>query len=50
MYHMAYYKRGLVIVLGSYSEDILDNMKFDKYFDALMMQHTFRQHAISYQR
>ena len=45
-----HYKKGRVIVLGLYSDDILNNIKFDRYFDTLLMQHTFRQHAISYQR
>lgn len=45
-----HYKKGLVIVLGLYSEDILYNVKFDKYFDTLLMQHTSRQHTISYQK
>ncbi len=45
-----HYKKGRVIVLGLYSDDILDNLKFDKYFDTLLMQHTFKQHTVSYQR
>jgi N,N-dimethylformamidase beta subunit-like protein len=45
-----HYKKGQVIVLGLYSDDILDNLKFDKYFDTLLMQHAFKQHVIGYQR
>lgn len=37
-----HYKKGRVIVLGLYSEDILDNVKFDKYFDTLLIH----QHLI----
>jgi hypothetical protein len=39
------YKKGHVIVLGLYSDDILDNMKFDKYFDTLLMRQFSKEHT-----
>jgi N,N-dimethylformamidase beta subunit-like protein len=42
-----HYKKGRVIVLGLYSDDILDNLKFDKYFDTLLIQHAFKQCQLS---
>jgi hypothetical protein len=33
------YQKGRVIVLGIYSDDIITNGKFDKFFDALLLQH-----------
>jgi hypothetical protein len=45
-YHVSYrpiiatyelhYKKGLVIALGLYSDDIIGNQKFDKYFNVLL--------------
>jgi hypothetical protein len=34
-----HYKKGLVIVLGLYSDDIMHNKKFDVYFRNLIQQH-----------
>jgi hypothetical protein len=34
------YQKGRVIVLGIYSDDIISNSKFDKFFDGLLLQHT----------
>jgi hypothetical protein len=33
------YQKGRVIVLGIYSDDIITNGKFDKFFDVLLLQH-----------
>jgi hypothetical protein len=33
------YQKGKVIVLGIYSDDIITNGKFDKFFDVLLLQH-----------
>lgn len=33
------YKKGKVIVLGIYSDDVIFNSKFDKFFDGLLLQH-----------
>jgi hypothetical protein len=40
-----HYKKGHVIALGLYSDDILSNVKFDKYFDTLLM-HNFPKDII----
>jgi len=40
-----HYKNGHVIALGLYSDDILDNVKFDKYFGTLLM-HNFPKNII----
>ena len=37
------YKKGNVIVLGLYSDDILDNAKFDKYFRTLLVRQVFNE-------
>jgi hypothetical protein len=34
------YQKGKVISLGIYSDDIITNEKFDRYFDGLLMQYT----------
>jgi hypothetical protein len=34
------YQKGKVVVLGIYSDDIITNSKFDRYFDGLLMQYT----------
>jgi len=34
-----YYQKGKVMVLGIYSDDIIFNSKFDKFFDGLLLQH-----------
>ena len=39
------YEKGSVIVLGLYSDDILDNARFDKYFDTLLVQQVFNEHT-----
>jgi hypothetical protein len=44
------YKKGHVIVLGLYADDILGNVKFDKYLETLLMRHAFKLHTISYQK
>jgi hypothetical protein len=33
------YQKGKVIVLGIYSDDIITNGRFDKFFDVLLLQH-----------
>ena len=33
------YQKGKVIVLGIYSDDVISNSKFDKFFDGLLLQH-----------
>ena len=33
------YQRGKVIVIGIYSDDIITNSKFDKYFDDLLLRY-----------
>jgi len=37
------YQKGKVIVLGLYSDDIMSNAKFDKFFDRLLLQDALRQ-------
>ncbi|MGB8034668.1 MAG: DUF4350 domain-containing protein [Nitrososphaeraceae archaeon] len=34
------YQKGRVIVLGLYSDDVISNGNFDKFFDGLLLQHT----------
>jgi hypothetical protein len=34
------YKKGKVIVLGIYSDDIIANNKFNRYFDSLLLRYT----------
>jgi len=33
------YQRGKVIALGLYTDDIITNNKFDKYFDNLLLRY-----------
>jgi hypothetical protein len=33
------YQKGKVMVLGIYSDDVIFNSKFDKFFDGLLLQH-----------
>ena len=33
------YQKGKVIVLGIYSDDVIFNSNFDKFFDGLLLQH-----------
>ena len=33
------YQKGRVVVLGIYSDDIVANSKFDKYFDSLLVKY-----------
>ena len=33
------YQKGKVVVLGIYSDDIIANSKFNKYFDSLLMKY-----------
>jgi hypothetical protein len=33
------YKKGKVIALGIYSDDIITNLKFNKYFDTLLVKY-----------
>ena len=33
------YQKGSVVVLGIYSDDIVANSKFDKYFDSLLVKY-----------
>jgi hypothetical protein len=37
------YQKGKVISFGIYSDDIITNEKFDKYFDNLVLQNTQKQ-------
>jgi hypothetical protein len=39
------YKKGTVIVLGLYSDDILGNAGFNKYFNTLFVQQIFNEHT-----
>jgi len=34
------YQKGRVIVLGIYSDDVISNSNFDKFFDGLLLQHS----------
>ncbi len=34
------YEKGKVIALGIYSDDIMTNSKFIRYFDSLLLQYT----------
>ncbi|MFY9869758.1 MAG: hypothetical protein WAK17_08580, partial [Candidatus Nitrosopolaris sp.] len=34
------YKKGKVIALGLYSDDIMTNRKFIRYFDSLLLRYT----------
>ncbi len=34
------YKKGKVIVLGIYSDDVISNSKFSRYFDSLLLRYT----------
>ncbi len=36
------YQNGKVIALGIYSEDIIGNAKFDRYFDNLLLQYALK--------
>jgi hypothetical protein len=36
------YKRGKVVSLGIYSDDIITNDKFDRYFNGLFLQYALK--------
>ena len=36
------YRKGKVIVIGIYSDDIITNSKFDKYFYTLLLRYALR--------
>lgn len=40
------YQKGKVISFGIYSDDIITNEKFDKYFDNLVLQNTQKQQSL----
>jgi N,N-dimethylformamidase beta subunit-like, C-terminal len=38
--HQLNYQKGRVIILGLYSDDVISNGNFDKFFDGLLLQHS----------